>query len=125
MAHPLRQARFDLVDHAEQVDQSDTPSHVEQQTITIPARQRNGTPIAAAALNVRISDEDQDGVYVVSDTFSSVYGAGTDRDEAISEYLVNLFEHLDWLERHHGPLGPALAEELTAIQQRLGRSSLA
>ncbi len=75
------------------------------------------TPI----LKVLVSDDDGDGVWVVSDRFSTVFGAGEDSEEAVADYVENLFDQFDTLDRDEDMLGPALVEELAILRQRFGR----
>ena len=58
-------------------------------------------------LNLHISDADQDGVFVVNDTFSRVYGEGEEPSTAINDYIDSLLARFLDLEehvlRHAGP----------------------
>lgn len=82
---------------------------------------RNGVKLRSPLLRLDVSDEDRDGVFVVADSFSTVYGAGDDPDAAINEYLENLFAHFDELDRNELALAPALRQELAAMRVHLSR----
>ena len=77
---------------------------------------RRGVRLLSPTLAVHVSDEDGDGVFVVSDAMSTVYGAGDTPAEAIDEYVDNLFEHFDWLDRHEAELGSGLKRELDTLR---------
>ncbi len=80
-----------------------------------------GVRLSSPLLRLEVSDADGDGVLVVTDTFSSVYGAGEDLDLAIRDYLRNLFDHFEDLDRSEDRLGPGLKRELMALRRRLQR----
>ena len=50
-----------------------------------------------------------DEVVVVTDDFSSVYGAGDDLDAAVRDYVASLFDHVADLEDQEAVLAPGLA----------------
>ena len=68
-------------------------------------------------MDIIVSDADGDGIYVASDTFSTVYGAGETPDAAIKDYADNLAEQRRDLEAHENELGPALRAELIALRE--------
>jgi hypothetical protein len=70
-----------------------------------------------------VSDEDGDGVIVVSDDFSSVYGEGEADAEAMQDYLENLVSQFLYLDEHEDQLAPGLQAELTSLRQRMTRAS--
>ena len=85
----------------------------------IKQRADRGGGIRSVIVQVQVSDEDGDGVFVVSDAFSSVYGAGPSPDAAIGDYVESLFDHLADLEAQEPVLGPALRQELTTLRRHL------
>jgi len=66
---------------------------------------------------LRVSDLDRDGVFVASDDFSAVYGAGDTPVLAVQDYEANLFEHFEGLEEDEAILGPGLRRELFALRR--------
>ena len=60
-----------------------------------------------------------DEVVVVTDDFSSVYGAGDDLDAALRDYASSLFDHFADLEDQEAMLAPALAHELGTLRRYL------
>ena len=84
-------------------------------------REASGVHLRSPLLHLWVSDEDRDGVFVVTDQFSTVYGAGSNPDAAISDYLENLFLHFDDLDRGVDRLGPALRDELNILRRHLAR----
>jgi hypothetical protein len=73
------------------------------------------------SLTLRVSDEDQDGVFVVTDTFSRVYGEGEDDISAIKDYLASLLARFLDLERHEDVLAPGLREDLEDMRRFIVR----
>jgi hypothetical protein len=66
---------------------------------------------------LEVSDADGDGIYVVSDTFSTIYGAGPSPAEALRDYSSNLFADFEDLQDDEASLGPALREELSSLRR--------
>jgi hypothetical protein len=77
----------------------------------------------APILQLLVSDEDGDGVIVVSDKISSVYGEGETDTEAVQDYLENLVSQFLYLEDHEDQLAPGLQAELTSLRHHLMRTS--
>lgn len=82
-------------------------------SLGFPYRLRNDT------VSLRVSDSDGDGVFVATDTFSTVYGAGDDPDEAVANYRDNLCEYYAELEAEESLLAPGLRQELFALRQHI------
>jgi hypothetical protein len=61
--------------------------------------------------------EHDDGVYVVSDGFSTVYGTGSDVQEAVDDYADELYAYFDKLERREAALARGLRDELTTLRR--------
>lgn len=74
-------------------------------------------------LQLLVSDEDGDGVIVVSDNFSSVYGEGEADAKAAQDYLENLVSQFLYLEDHEDQLAPGLQAELTSLRHHMRRAS--
>ncbi len=72
-------------------------------------------------LNVVVSDDDQDGIWVASDGFSSVFGVGDDTNEAVADYVANLFDQFDDLDRNEDRLAAPLLTELAELRGRFVR----
>lgn len=62
-----------------------------------------------------------DGVVVVSDRFSTCYGAGESQAEAVQDYVRNLLHELEELEADEEILGDMLKAELEAIRRHVIR----
>lgn len=84
-------------------------------------RRSHGVRLRTPLLRVWVNDEDRDGILVVTDGFSTVYGAGETQEAAIEEYLENLFFHFDALDRSEHRLGKALRRELAILRDHLIR----
>jgi hypothetical protein len=69
------------------------------------------------SLALHVSDDDQDGVLVVTDTFSRVYGEGEDEAAAINDYFLNLRSHFLDLEQHEAVLAPGLRRDLAEMRR--------
>jgi len=67
-------------------------------------------------LLLRVSDADGDAVFVATDSFSTVYGAGDSPRAAIENYSENLFEYYEELEEDEEVLAPGLRRELLAMR---------
>jgi|SRR5579884_901182 len=85
-----------------------------------PSRRRD-IRLTTPLLHLEVSDRDQDGVFVVSDTFSTAYGAGETPTSAVADYLESVFHHFDWLDRNESTLGRDLRCELLAMRRYLSR----
>jgi hypothetical protein len=83
-----------------------------------------GQPIRfrVPSLTLRVSDADQDGVLVVTDTFSRVYGEGVHDIVAINDYFSNLHSHFLWLEQHEDILAPGLQRDLAEMRRYVART---
>lgn len=103
-------------------DTYDLPATYQESIWLRPSARHRVRPLVPV-LHLEVSDADEDGVFVVSDTFSSVYGADEDADAAIRDYVDNLFNHFDALDRDKATLGAALRTELHALRRRLSRDS--
>jgi hypothetical protein len=77
----------------------------------------------APSLHLLVSDEDGDGIFVVSDEISSVYGEGETDAEAVQDYLENLVSQFLYLEEHESQLAPGLLAELTSLRHHMMRAS--
>lgn len=78
--------------------------------------------VLAPFLTLRVSDEDLDGIYVVTDTFSSMYGEGESEEEAIGDYLESLFAHFLDLDEHRSMLAAGLRYELERMSRYIARA---
>lgn len=74
-------------------------------------------------LALTVSDADRDGVYVVTDTFSTVYGEGGDPRMAIGDYLDTLLSRFLDLERHEAILAPGLRKDLSTLRRYISRTT--
>lgn len=73
-------------------------------------------------IQLTVSDEDRDGIYVVTDSFSTVFGSGDSVDSAIADYVNILFLTFDELDRDESILGPGYQRELRALRGHLARA---
>lgn len=73
-------------------------------------------------ITVDVSDADRDGVYVVSDRFSTVFGSGETPRAAIADYEDQLFLTFEELEDEEASLGGALRKELGSLRQHVVRT---
>lgn len=89
----------------------------------VPSRIINEARTNKAIISLHVSSEDDDGIYVATDTFSTVYGAGESTGQAIDDYVENLFEQLADLEHEEDHLGESLRSELAAIRRHLRRTA--
>lgn len=71
------------------------------------------------ALTVRVSDADDDGVWVASDDFSTVYGDAESPEAAVADYAACLVDQYLWSEQHADELPPGADEELAAFRSRM------
>ena len=78
-----------------------------------------GVATLQPAIEVAVSDADGDGVWVVSDAFSQVYGDGATPQAAIDDYVNSLADHFLWLIQHEPELAPVSIDELSQLRQRL------
>mgnify|MGYP000194447999 CR=1 FL=1 len=69
-----------------------------------------------------VTDEDRDGIFVATDSFSTVFGEGSDPKSATADYLGSLFERYSDLERDEALLAPGLLRDLASLRQHLTRS---
>ena len=70
--------------------------------------------VRASALHLTASAGE---VVVVTDEFSSVYGAGDDLESAVRDYLAALSDHVADLEDREADLAPGLARELASLRR--------
>ncbi len=75
------------------------------------------------SLQLLVSEEDGDGIIVVSDESSSVYGEGQTDADAVQDYLKNLVSQFLYLEDHEDQLAPGLQAELTSLRHHMERAS--
>jgi len=94
-----------------------------RETIWVQSSRRGIIRLKSPMLHVLVSDEDRDGVFVASDTFSTVFGAGESAVEAINEYIEQLFHHFDALDREEDRLAPGLRKVLIALRERFVREA--
>lgn len=73
-------------------------------------------------LTLTVSDEDRDGIFVVTDSFSTVYGEGTTGEAAIEDYVVSLVELFQELEENFAVLAPGLKQEYDPISHVLAHA---
>ena len=73
-------------------------------------------------LLLHVSDADQDGVFVVTDTFSRVYGEGHDPETAIGDYLESLLARFQDLEESEDILAVGLCRELENMRRYIARA---
>ncbi len=73
-------------------------------------------------LTLRVSDADRDGVFVVTDSFSRVYGEGNDPGMAVGDYLDSLFARFLDLDQHEDILAPGLRRDLTELRRYIVRT---
>lgn len=73
------------------------------------------------SLTLRVSDEDHDGVFVVTDTFSRVYGEGDNDIAAVKDYLASLLARFLDLERNERVLAPGLQKDLASMRRYIVR----
>lgn len=81
----------------------------------------NGKYILREPITLEVTDADHDGIYVVSDEFSTSYGCGDSRASAIHDYSSNLFADFEELEEDEEMLGVALQRELEALRLYIAR----
>jgi hypothetical protein len=72
-------------------------------------------------LTLHVSDADEDGIYVATDTFSHVYGEGETGNEAVGDYLASVLDHLLDLEMNEGNLAPGLQRDLENMRRYIIR----
>lgn len=65
---------------------------------------------------IRVSDDDGDGVFVAADTVSTVYGAGPTPEAAVADYHDSFRSSLSALEENEGRLGPGVRAELATMR---------
>lgn len=70
---------------------------------------------------LKVSDADGDGIFVASDSFSPVHGAGPNPMSAIESYRTNLFDYYDELEEEADILGPGLLNDLRMLRPHFER----
>ncbi len=68
---------------------------------------------------VSIRDDDEDDVYVASDQFSTVYGAGDTVTDAIIDYFDGLVEMVEILAERSAQLSDRLAGDLAEMLARV------
>lgn len=68
---------------------------------------------------VLVSDADGDGVFVASDTRTTVYGAGATAEAALADYWSNVESDRSFLGENEATLGLALVDELAALRTHL------
>ena len=100
---------------AERREESFAPNLLDER-LYVPAGMLDGLRIIRNPLRVTTSDEDEDGIWVTTDGFSTVYGSGESPQEASEDYVKSLGQHLIWLEENVNSLGPGLASELDSIR---------
>ena len=80
-----------------------------------------GVRLRHPRLALHVTDADQDGVFVVTDDFSTVYGEGGDPGTAIGDYLGSLLARFLDLEEQEAILGPGLQSDLAALRRHITR----
>jgi hypothetical protein len=91
----------------------------------IHVRLANAAPLRfkTPSVALRVSDADGDGIFVATDSFSTVYGEGDDPTAAIEDYLRTLLERYLDLERDVAILAPGLQRDLATLRQHITRTS--
>jgi hypothetical protein len=84
-------------------------------------RERDRIRLTVPILHVTVSDDDQDGIWIANDRFTSVFGVGEDADEAVADYVANLFDQFDDLDRNERRLAAPLSNELAELRGRFVR----
>jgi predicted RNase H-like HicB family nuclease len=72
-------------------------------------------------IGIQVSDADQDGVFVVTDNFSTVFGSGETPAEAKQNYASNLFAYFDELQEEEDALSLGMKQELKALRRHVIR----
>jgi hypothetical protein len=70
-------------------------------------------------ITIQVSDADRDGIFVVTDSISTIYGAGESPRDAVRDYVGNLFDYFVELEEDESALGPGLQRELEALRRHI------
>ena len=84
---------------------------------------RSSGQVPFPGLQLLVSDEDGDGVIVVSEEISIVYGEGKPDPDAVQDYLQNLVTQFLYLEDHDDRLVPGLQAELISLRHHMMRAS--
>lgn len=92
------------------------------QAVWLRSQPRLGIRVINPLIQLTVSDEDRDGIYVVTDSFSTVFGSGDTIDSAIADYVTILFLTFDELDRDESILGPGYQRELRALRGHLARA---
>lgn len=95
------------------------------QVMNVQPIERYGVRLRAAFLPIAVSDDDEDGVFVATDSFSTVYGEGETPEEAVADYTEGLFHQFRYLEQHESMLHSDLRQELSAMRRYLVRDESA
>lgn len=82
----------------------------------------DGVRFLVQSIRLDISDADGDGIWVVSDGFSTVYGDGDSAGAAVEDYLRCLAEHFLWESDNADTLGSHLQAEFAMMSQVLARA---
>jgi len=90
--------------------------------VRVSLSERLGLRFRPPSLVLSVSDADGDGVYVVTDAFSTVYGEGEDPQMAIRDYLDTLISRFLDLERHESILAPGLRKDLATLRRYISRT---
>lgn len=102
------------------LSRTDVHAHTSKQSVLLTSE--DGRYILRRPVTLNVSDADQDGIYVVTDDFSTVYGSGNSPAEAIDDYGMNLFTEYDEFEKDEEILGVSLQRELASLRQHIVRN---
>lgn len=92
------------------------------QAVWLRSQSQLGIRVIGPLIQLTVSDEDRDGIYVVTDSFSTVFGSGATVDSAIADYVNSLFLTFDELDRDESILGPSYQRELRSLRSHLARA---
>lgn len=82
----------------------------------VPQAPKRGIQFSIPFLTLHASDSDQDGIFVVTDSFSRVYGEGINPRVAIVDYFESLIDRFLYLQEHQVELGQGLRKDLDAMR---------
>lgn len=101
------------------INPSDVHAHTFSQLVQLTSE--DGRYRLKHPVKVNVSDADQDGTFVVTDDFSTVYGAGSTPESAIRDYSMSLFDEFEDLTEEEELLGLGLQQELAALRLHIIR----
>ena len=106
------------------VDPEEVDSHVANlvHRVQIDLPERSPLRFRHPILDLHVADADQDGVFVVTDTFSRIYGEGGEPSTAINDYIDSLLARFLDLEEHEEILAPGLRQDLAKMRRYIIRA---